>query len=637
MAATTMATAAGAVVLLYYVLSRRLTAKDGEEEETGDYSKAASRSVKRRLSRRPAQAPATWLETISTLCETLRFTYSETLGKWPIGDLAFGINYLIRSQGNAPVASVYAGESCVQLKGDDIIAQLYHYLRLVTLCMLFSKKPFPVFLESAGYSQEDVLLQKPKAGLLKPAFTIIKDRNLNCFLLLIRGTHSIKDTLTAVTGAVVPFHHSVLDDGGISNLVLGYAHCGMVAAARWIAKLSMPFLVKVLEENPEYEIKVVGHSLGGGTAALLTYILREQKELSSSTCVTFAPAACMTWELAESGKHFITTIINGSDLVPTFSTASIDVLRSEVTASSWVNDLRDQVERNRVLKVIYRSATALGSRLPSIAVAKARVVGAGALLRPVSSSTQVVMKRAQDVAQAVVKTRSSLSSWSCMGVRRRVISPSANSKPDDFSEAPLIAPRTCEAFVSEIVSGVPDGNKVEYCSSSSGSGHDETDEEEDAAGVDKTIGTTTIEEDITEGELWYELEKELQRQEREADVHDQEAAAAAEEIAEEEKLLADAAENQTAISPSDVSDNHHFYPPGRIMHMVSIPSTEASDPDHDGPTEDHIGIYETPRELYSKLRLSKTMINDHYMPMYKKMMELLIRELENELDCDCES
>lgn len=38
----------------------------------------------------------------------------------------------------------------------------------------------------------------------------------------------------------------------------------------------------------------------------------------------------MTWDLAESGKHFITTLINGSDLVPTFSTASIDDLRFEV-------------------------------------------------------------------------------------------------------------------------------------------------------------------------------------------------------------------------------------------------------------------------------------------------------------------
>lgn len=58
-------------------------------------------------------------------------------------------------------------------------------------------------------------------------------------------------------------------------------------------------------------------------------------------------------------------------------------------ASSWLNDLRDQVEHNRVLNVIYRSATALGSRLPSVSNAKARVAVASALLRPVSSSTSV--------------------------------------------------------------------------------------------------------------------------------------------------------------------------------------------------------------------------------------------------------
>lgn len=38
----------------------------------------------------------------------------------------------------------------------------------------------------------------------------------------------------------------------------------------------------------------------------------------------------MTWELAESGRHFITSIINGADLVPSFSAASVDDLRSEV-------------------------------------------------------------------------------------------------------------------------------------------------------------------------------------------------------------------------------------------------------------------------------------------------------------------
>ncbi|KAK2990303.1 hypothetical protein RJ640_014755 [Escallonia rubra] len=608
-----MATAAGAVVLLYYVLSRRLSSAEaaiGESDDGdrgGEYSKL-SRS-KRKIARRPAQAPATWLETIATLSETLR------------------------NMGNLQVASVYAGDSCLQLKGPEIVEELKLYLRLLTLCMLFSKKPFPVFLDSAGYTQADVFLQKPKAGLLKPAFTILRDKQLKCLLLLIRGTHSIKDTLTAATGAVVPFHHSVLHDGGISNLVLGYAHCGMVAAARWIAKLSTPFLLKALDENPDYQVKIVGHSLGGGTAALLTYILREQKELSSITCTTFAPgifsSACMTWELAESGKHFISTIINGSDLVPTFSTASIDDLRSEVTASSWLNDLRDQVERTRVLNVVYRSATALGSRLPSIASARARVAGAGALLRPVSNGTQVVMKRAQNVAQAVVKTRSSLSSWSCMGTRRRTVGSVTNSKEEDLPETSLMTEEKPESLVNEALNSDSEAAKVDRCSSSGGSGDDDTDEEGELIPVDR-VSPTSNTEDATEGELWYELEMELRRQENEANVQAQEEEeAAAIEITEEEKVLTDAVDSKKPISSLDIIENHHFYPPGRIMHIIPVVSSDATNSDQDGSSDnEHVGIYETPRDLYSKLRLSRTMINDHYMPMYKKMMELLIWELE---------
>ncbi|QCE13301.1 sn1-specific diacylglycerol lipase alpha [Vigna unguiculata] len=642
MAAGTMATAAGAAVVLYYVLSRRLSRKaeeDSEDHGGGSDVSKSSRSVRRRrLSRRPAQAPATLLESIVTLSETLRFTYSETFGKWPIGDLAFGINYFMRKQGNLAVASVYAGSDSVQLKGDEIIVELYELLRLLTLCMLFSKKPFPVFLDSAGFSLDDVLIQKPKAGLLKPAFTIIRDTQSKCLLLLIRGTHSIKDTLTAATGAVVPFHHSVLNDGGISNLVLGYAHCGMVAAARWIAKLCTPTLLKALDEFPDFKVKVVGHSLGGGTAALLTYILREQKEFSSSTCVTFAPAACMTWELAESGKHFITTIINGSDLVPTFSTSSIDDLRSEVTASSWLNDLRDQVEHTKVLNVVYRSATALGSRLPSISSARARVAGAGAILWPVTSSTQVVMRRAQSVAEAVVRTRSSLSSWSCMSARRRNVGPSLNSKSEDLSEASVISARNTESVMTEEVIVEP-MLKDENTSSSGGSGHDDTDEEEPLLPANQDITATAVDE-LTEGQLWYELEKELQKQDNVMNIDAQEEeAAAAKEITEEESQIVDAAAecSSSSITTSDNLDSHRFYPPGRIMHIVPVPSSDESNSNSnsDDPIEEHVCLYETPRELYSKLRLSRTMINDHYMPMYKKMMELLIRELEKDKDSSC--
>ncbi|CAL1397311.1 unnamed protein product [Linum trigynum] len=651
MAAGAMATAAGAAVVLYYLLSRRLAANgvgvnggDGEgDSDHGNLSK--SRSLRRRISRRPAQAPATWLETLTTLTETLRFTYSETLGKWPIADLAFGINYLMRRQGNLQVASVYAGSDSVQLKGPEIMTELKYLLRLLTNCMFFSKKPFPVFLESAGYSQEHVLLQKPKAGILMPAFTIIRDDDTKHFLLLIRGTHSIKDTLTAVTGAVVPFHHSVLDDGGISNLVLGYAHCGMVAAARWIAKLSTPCLLKALDEYPEYRVKVVGHSLGGGTAALLTYILREQKMFSSSTCVAFAPAACMTWDLAESGKSFITTIVNGSDLVPTFSTTSIDDLRSEVTASSWLSDLRDQVEHTRVLNVVYRSASALGSRLPSIASAKARVAGAGALLRPVSSSTQVVMRRAQNVAQAVVRTRSSITSWSCMGPRRRSVGPALLSpKKEDLDETSIICESSETIVTTEI--HTEDLSQSNRSSSSTGSSSEEEEDEPLLPGDHHQVLSSS---EPTEGELWDELAKELQRHDddnsNEVDLHVQaaEEAAAAKEIQEEERMiLVEAASAEITptgnhTSTEEATENPKFYPPGKIMHIVCI-AAAAEDGGEEESLAGCVGIYETPRELYSKIRLSKTMINDHYMPMYKKMMELLISKLEEHGDGeDCSS
>ncbi|XP_074338260.1 uncharacterized protein LOC141676504 isoform X1 [Apium graveolens] len=637
MAASTMATAAGMVVILYYLVSRKLLSEKADDEDvSGDDNSKSSRSVRRRIARRPAHAPATWLETINTLTETLRFTYSETLGKWPIGDLAFGINYYMRRQGNLQVSKVYAGDDCVQLKGPDIIADMKRYLSLLKCCILFSKKPFPVFLESAGYTQEDVLLREPKAGILRPAFTILCDKNLKCFLLVIRGTHSIKDTLTAATGAVVPFHHSVLHDGGISNLILGYAHCGMVAAARWIAKLSIPFLLRALSSFPDYKVKIVGHSLGGGTASLLTYILREQKEFSSTNCITFAPAACMTWELAESGKHFIATIINGSDLVPTFSTASIDDLRSEVTSSSWYNDLLDQVEHTRVLNVFYRSATALGSRLPTMASARERVASASALLRPVSSSTQGVMKRAQNVAKAVVSSRPTLSSWSCMGARRRTVA-SLPTKEEDMPETSLLNDRSPRPPKSEAVNRVPDANRIKLNTSRVISRHDEIDEDEELVAdnrVSRASSSTSNMEDITEGEFLYELEMELQRGNNEADKKAQEKAeVAAKGITKEEIELAVATDTEPITSTSDIAENLHLYPPGRIMHIISVNPSDASDSGQEHPTAEHqqkppVGIYETNRELYSKLRLSKTMVNDHYMPMYKKMMELLIRELE---------
>jgi hypothetical protein len=44
----------------------------------------------------------------------------------------------------------------------------------------------------------------------------------------------------------------------------------MLAAARWIRSQTQASLADALAQNPGYSLKIVGHSLGGGTAAMLT-------------------------------------------------------------------------------------------------------------------------------------------------------------------------------------------------------------------------------------------------------------------------------------------------------------------------------------------------------------------------------
>ncbi|XP_058743750.1 uncharacterized protein LOC131616442 [Vicia villosa] len=645
MATATMATAAGAAALLYYTLNKKLQSQSAidDDEDSGSDAPTDGRF---RVTHRLIEAPATWLETISTLSETLRFTYSETLGKWPIGDLAFGISFLLKRQGNYLVDSVFGGTDSVQLKGPEITAELKHLLNLLTLCWHFSKKSFPSFLEETGYTDENVLLREAKAGILKPAFTIIVDHKTRRLLLLIRGTHSIKDTLTAVTGTVVPFHHTVVHQGGVSDLVLGYAHCGMVAAARWIAKLATPCLLDALGQYPDYEVKIVGHSLGGGTAAILTYVLREQKELSVATCVAFAPAACMTWELAESGTSFITSIINGADLVPTFSAASVDDLRTEVTASAWINDLRNQIEQTRILSTVYRSASALGSRLPSIASARAKVAGAGAMLQPVSNGTQVVMKRAKSMAQAAwTRPNLNLTSWSCMGPRRRATASHSNFKEEgsptssgsDNAECSdsLCSPKkgiNAKSMNLPVSSSVDEWSTEIECANESIA----DDEVDDDLRLNENMMDHRYQDQMSEVELWQQLEHELY------DRPEGEEAEVAKEIREEEEAAITEVVGQTqSSSASEMKEIHRFFPPGKIMHIVTLHSdstelesdgslTSSTSSDDSQLIDTKIGIFLTSRSLYSKLRLSQTMISDHFMPIYRKQIEKLIKELEEE-------
>jgi hypothetical protein len=63
--------------------------------------------------------------------------------------------------------------------------------------------------------------------------------------------------------------------------------------------------------------------MGGGAAVMLTMLLRDTApEFAQARCVAIACPACMTLELATAVAPFVTSIINGTDIVPTFSSGA---------------------------------------------------------------------------------------------------------------------------------------------------------------------------------------------------------------------------------------------------------------------------------------------------------------------------
>jgi hypothetical protein len=238
--------------------------------------------------------------------------------------------YLCRKDGEEHAATDIAararplGEGLSPAQLDSAISDLREIDRLMRYCSgMRERRPAhqrAYFASELGIGEDDLLEQETRSGVLKPSYVLVRDRELKAIVLAVRGTHSFKDMFTSLTGASKP-HHMVSSDG----VVLGFSHFGMLAGARWLKARLNGRLQAALEENPGYALKVAGHSLGGGAAAMLTMMLREQQgAVAGATCLAIACPACMTLELARSCDGYVTSVMNAADVVPTISPASAD-------------------------------------------------------------------------------------------------------------------------------------------------------------------------------------------------------------------------------------------------------------------------------------------------------------------------
>ncbi|RMZ52238.1 hypothetical protein APUTEX25_001628 [Auxenochlorella protothecoides] len=223
MSVTAVAAAGTAVALWLY--KRRQTELEWEEREYATHTGAH-------------QAPQTFMEDLYYFAEGLRYTYSETLGRWGTADLLIGLTYLCRKNPPEHVTTDIAragqpyGRSADTAATAASLRELREIRRVFQYCVgMRERRPGPqreYFATALGIGPEAILAQETRAGVLKPSFILARDDHLRAIVLIIRGTHSFKDMFTSLTGAAKPHH--LVDGNGV---VLGYSHFGMLAAARW--------------------------------------------------------------------------------------------------------------------------------------------------------------------------------------------------------------------------------------------------------------------------------------------------------------------------------------------------------------------------------------------------------------------
>ena len=175
--------------------------------------------------------------------------------------------------------------------------------------------------EHTGVAQEDIVLAKWTSSDYNPAHYMCIDHSTQSIIIAIRGSFHIKDALIDLIACATPFQG-------------GFAHLGMLECAKRKLSLIQDKLLDIItmKEYENYKLVVIGHSLGAGTASLLTLLLRELlPQRIQIHCHAFAPPCVLSPNLALLHTDLITSYILGSDCVPRLSYASVQQLKELTT------------------------------------------------------------------------------------------------------------------------------------------------------------------------------------------------------------------------------------------------------------------------------------------------------------------
>lgn len=113
-----------------------------------------------------------------------------------------------------------------------------------------------------------------------------------------------------------------------------YCHYGMAKCTEQILKQLEEdnLLDKILQQYPEYDFVITGHSLGAGLAILVGAKLRAKyRDLKVYGFAT--PSGLLTREAAKYTEQFVFTVVVGDDCISRISVEAVESLRTSILES----------------------------------------------------------------------------------------------------------------------------------------------------------------------------------------------------------------------------------------------------------------------------------------------------------------
>mmetsp|Transcript_18150 Transcript_18150/g.32500 ORF Transcript_18150/g.32500 Transcript_18150/m.32500 type:complete len:517 (-) Transcript_18150:3989-5539(-) len=216
---------------------------------------------------------------------------------------------------------------------------------------LFKNIPAKQILATyAGIPEEDIVLVNSDSQPFMPSYAVCIDKAQRAIVIVIRGTLAITDCLTDLKADYMPY--SIVDPFTLEVKANGTVHEGMFKGALNVFNAVKPLVLEMQALYGGYSIIVAGHSLGGGTAALIGLIMKSDIDFVGRGFRVYAYGApcVVSREIHPFTKDYSMTISLGADLVTRVCYGSIKDLASLILFFKQREGIPGQLTASQIVK-----------------------------------------------------------------------------------------------------------------------------------------------------------------------------------------------------------------------------------------------------------------------------------------------